>query len=103
MDNLIAPTQTSYIKGRYIMNNIVCAIRLYILFIRKKIKSILFELVFKKVFYRVNWNFLLDILQGRNFGDKWLTRIKNILYNSTTSININVQLGEYCSCKCDVR
>jgi hypothetical protein len=32
---------------------------------------------------------------GRNFGDKWLTWIKDIIYSSMTCININGVLGEY--------
>jgi Reverse transcriptase (RNA-dependent DNA polymerase) len=46
---------------------------------------------------------LLEILKGRNFGDQWITWIKNILYSSRTCININGNLGEYFHYKRGVR
>jgi Reverse transcriptase (RNA-dependent DNA polymerase) len=42
-------------------------------------------------------------MQGRNFGEKWITWIKYILYSSRTCININGVLIEYFSCKRGVR
>jgi Reverse transcriptase (RNA-dependent DNA polymerase) len=36
MDKLISPTQTTYIKGRNIMNNVVVATEVYIMLKRKK-------------------------------------------------------------------
>jgi Reverse transcriptase (RNA-dependent DNA polymerase) len=54
MDDLIAPTQTAYIKGRYIMDNVVYAYEDLHTIHKKKIKSVLFKLDFEKTFDRVN-------------------------------------------------
>jgi Reverse transcriptase (RNA-dependent DNA polymerase) len=67
------------------------------------LRWVLFKLDFEKAFDRVNWDFIIEILQGRNFGVKWITWIKDILYSSRTCININGVLGEYFSCKRGVR
>jgi Reverse transcriptase (RNA-dependent DNA polymerase) len=48
----------------------------------------------------VNWDFLLEILKGRNFGYKW---IQDILNSGRTCININGTLGEYFACKRGLR
>jgi Reverse transcriptase (RNA-dependent DNA polymerase) len=70
---------------------------------KKKLWCVLFKLDFEKAFDRVNWDFILEIMQGRKFEDKCLTWIKNIIYSSRTCININGVLGEYFSCKRGVR
>jgi Reverse transcriptase (RNA-dependent DNA polymerase) len=69
MDNLISPTQNAYTKGRYIMDDVVYAHEtLHTIFFKKKLRCVLFKLDFEKSFDRVNWDFILDIMQGRNFG-----------------------------------
>jgi Reverse transcriptase (RNA-dependent DNA polymerase) len=54
MDNLISPTQTSYIKGRNIMDNVVVTTEVLHFVKRKKIKCLLLKIDFKKEFDRVN-------------------------------------------------
>jgi Reverse transcriptase (RNA-dependent DNA polymerase) len=103
MDDLISPTQTAYIKDRYIMDNVVCAHKTLHTIHKNKMKCVLFKLDFEKALDRVNWDFILEILQGRNFGVRWITWVKDILYSSRTCININDVLGEYFSCKRRVR
>jgi Reverse transcriptase (RNA-dependent DNA polymerase) len=54
MDDLISPTQTAYIKGRYIMDNVVCAYETLHIIHKNKMKCVLFKLDFEKDFDRVN-------------------------------------------------
>jgi Reverse transcriptase (RNA-dependent DNA polymerase) len=75
MDSLIAHTQTSYIKGRYILDNVVCAHEALHTIREKKIQCFLFKIDFEKAFDKVNWDFLLEILEGRQFGTKWISWI----------------------------
>jgi hypothetical protein len=54
MDKLKGETQTAFVKGRNIADNIVCA-QETLHYVRKNmIKGILFKIDFKKVFDRVN-------------------------------------------------
>jgi hypothetical protein len=69
MDALIAHTQIDYIKDIYILDNIVYT-HGTLHTIRKKIKYFLFKIDFEKAFDKVNCDFLLEILEGRQFGDK---------------------------------
>jgi Reverse transcriptase (RNA-dependent DNA polymerase) len=85
------------------MDNVVCAHEILFSIKKQKIKSVLFKLDFEKSFDRVHWDFLLEILEGRNFGSKWINWIKSILYSSRTCINVNGNLGEYFSCQRRVR
>jgi Reverse transcriptase (RNA-dependent DNA polymerase) len=54
MDFLINYSQTAYIKGRYIMDNVVCVHEILHQVKFSKIEGILFKIDFKKVFDRVN-------------------------------------------------
>jgi Reverse transcriptase (RNA-dependent DNA polymerase) len=50
MDELIDYSQTAYIKGRYIMNNMVCAHEVLHQVKISKTKGVLFKINFEKVF-----------------------------------------------------
>jgi hypothetical protein len=77
MNILIIHTQTAYIKGRYILDNVALhSFRI------KKIQSFLFKINFEKVFDKLNWDFLLENLEGRNFSIRWNYWIKDLLYSS---------------------
>jgi Reverse transcriptase (RNA-dependent DNA polymerase) len=102
MDKLISPTQTTYIKGINIMDNVVVTTEV-LHYVKKKIKCILFKIDFEKTFDKFNWDFLYEILEGKCFSSLWISWIKNILYNSKTCINFNGKLGEYFYCKRGVR
>jgi Reverse transcriptase (RNA-dependent DNA polymerase) len=56
MDDLISPTQTAYIKDRYIMDNVVCAHKTLHTIHKNKMKCVLFKLDFEKALDRVNWD-----------------------------------------------
>jgi Reverse transcriptase (RNA-dependent DNA polymerase) len=64
---------------------------------------VLFKIDFEKTFDRVNWVFLLEILKGRGFSDKWIMWIQQILQGNRTYINFNRHLSEYFTCKRGVR
>jgi Reverse transcriptase (RNA-dependent DNA polymerase) len=72
MDNLIVHTQTAYIKGRYILDNVICAHETLHSIRKNKNKYFLFKIDFEKTFDKVNWQFLLEILKGKHFGTKWI-------------------------------
>lgn len=89
MNFLIDHTQTAFIKGRIIFDNIDCAQEILYQVKTKKSKVILLKLDFEKAFDNVNWDFLLEILQARGFGPKWIRWIKDILDSGQTCVNIN--------------
>ena len=73
MDSLIDSSQTAYIKDRLILDNVVCAHEVLHQVKIKKQKGTLFKLDFEKAFDHVNWDFLLEILHARGFGEKFIT------------------------------
>lgn len=103
MDPLIDDSQSAYIKGRLIGDNIITAHELLHHVRITKQKGILLKLDFEKAFDKVNWDFLLEILKARGFGSLFINWINNILQGSRTCISFNGTLGNYFTCKKGLR
>jgi hypothetical protein len=54
MDVLIDKSQTVFVQGRNIHENIICAKKILFKVRKRKTKGILFKIDFEKVFYPVN-------------------------------------------------
>ena len=65
MDPLIDDSQAAYIKGRLIGDNIISAHEVLHQVRISKQKGVIFKLDFDKAFDRINWEFLLEVLQAR--------------------------------------
>lgn len=72
MDPLIDDSQSAYIKGRLIGDNIVTAHELLHHVRITKQKGIFFKLDFKKAFDKVHWDFLIEVLHARGFGSLFI-------------------------------
>lgn len=62
--------QTEFIKGRSILNGIVITHK-DIQVKKERKKGFLLNLDFEKIYDRVNWECLLEVLKVRKFGPKW--------------------------------
>lgn len=62
--------QTEFIKGRSILNGIVITHE-DIQVKKERKKGFLLNLDFEKIYDRVNWECLLEVLKVRKFGPKW--------------------------------
>lgn len=58
---------------------------------------------FEKAFDKVNWEFLLEILAARGFGDLFINWIRAILYSCRTCVSFNGSQGAYFPCKKGLR
>jgi Reverse transcriptase (RNA-dependent DNA polymerase) len=70
MNILIDYTQINFIQRRNIHDNIICAQEILFKVRKSKEKGIMIKIDFEKAFDSVNWNFLLEVLQARGFGEK---------------------------------
>jgi hypothetical protein len=48
----------------------------------------------KKVYDKVNWLFLLEVLGKRGFGDKWMMWIRGILHRGSVGVTVSNMEGE---------
>lgn len=79
LPSLIDDTQTAFLKGRLITDNIVCVQEVIHDIKSKNIKGVMFKLDFEKAFDKVNWDFLIETLKARGFGTLFQSWIKTIL------------------------
>lgn len=67
---LISSNQTTFIKGRYILESVVTAHEVIHSVNQKKEQGIVLKLDYEKAYDRVNWEFLMETLAKRGFGEK---------------------------------
>jgi Reverse transcriptase (RNA-dependent DNA polymerase) len=103
MDALIDSSQTTYIQGRNIFDNIICAQEILFQIRKSKSKGIMLKLDFVKAFDRRNWDYMQEVLQNRGFGQRWTAWIMNLLTSGQTNITINGQQTTYFKCKRGLR
>ena len=79
---MIHPDQTGFVKGRYIMSNVLHFTK------EQKIPGILVALDFRKAFDSLGWPFIMRILDAFNFGSSIKRRISTF-YTSVESAVLN--------------
>jgi hypothetical protein len=88
LPSIISPDQTAYLKGRYIGENIRTVADIIEYCKSRNMTSVLLLIDFEKAFDTVKWEFLYRILNKFNFGKRFLTWVK-ILYTNITSTVLN--------------
>jgi hypothetical protein len=71
LDFLIAPNQTTFIRGRYILESVVTAHEVLHSVVHSKGKGAVLKLDYEKAFDMVNLGFLDKLLALRGFGSKF--------------------------------
>jgi hypothetical protein len=89
IDRLIASNQTAFIKCRYILESVITAHEVIHSVHQRNQKGFILKLDYEKVYDKVNWEFLLDILAKRDFGGKWIRWIKANLCRWSIGLIIN--------------
>ena len=92
MHELVHPCQSAFIKSRAIHDNFVFVRAQARLFRQKKFPALLLKLDLQKAFDSLSWEFLLEVLEAKGFGQRWRDWIACLLYTATTKIIVN---GEF--------
>ena len=88
---VVAPVQTTFIKGRYILESVVTAHEVLHSFHSSKKQRLVLKLDYEKAFDKVNIEFLEELLRNRGFGEKWIHLILQI----TRGGPVGVKLKQY--------
>ncbi|XP_039129007.1 uncharacterized protein LOC120265183 [Dioscorea cayenensis subsp. rotundata] len=72
MDKLVDHAQLAFLKGRCILDNVATAEELTFSMKRRRLPGYILKVDFAKAFDLVDWEFLLELLKARGFGDKGL-------------------------------
>ena len=92
MDNLITPFQNAFIQGCQITDNIILAQEIFE-FLKKKQKGKwgfrVLKLDMNKAYDRINWNFLMAVLNSMKFSPKWVNWIRQCVTTVSYSVLVN--------------
>jgi hypothetical protein len=103
IDRLVASNQTTFIKGGYILESVVTAHEVVHSVHQGKKQGVVLKLDYEKAYDKVNWQYLLDILEKRGFGKRWIEWIRRILCRGCVGLTINNIEGEFFQTGKDLR
>ena len=70
-DRLVTSNQTTFIKGRFILESVVAAHEIVYEVHKQKQEGVVLKLDYEKAYDRVSWSFLEEMLETRGFGGRW--------------------------------
>lgn len=72
-NKIISPAQTTFIPGRFILEGIVMLHEvLHHLRVHHR-QGIILKLDFEKAYDKVHWDFMIEVLERKNFPTKWVS------------------------------
>lgn len=100
---LVKDSQTGFTKGRQITEGFLYAQQILHITKEKKIPLALFKADIHKAFDTLSWEFLMKVMQGLSFPEKWLQWISNNVLRGSSQIILNGLLGRKIHLKRGVR
>jgi hypothetical protein len=76
---LISETQTAFILGRFILEGVIILHETLHELRVSKVPGVILKLDFEKAYDKVNWKFMMEVLRKKNFPDRWLDWMKQII------------------------
>lgn len=89
MDLLIGPQQSSFIKGRQILDGALIASEIIDTCKKSKSEAMMMKLDFHKAFDSVSWKYLDWVMEQMNFPLKWREWIRSCTMSASAAILIN--------------
>jgi hypothetical protein len=86
VDRIISHNQTTFIKGRYILESVVTAHEVLHSVHKSKDKGIVLKLDYEKAFDKVDLYFLAELLDKRGFGKNFQRMIKQITSRGSVGV-----------------
>jgi hypothetical protein len=71
LTEMVSPSQSAFIKGRFIQDNFMLVQQTSRLFHQQNMPRLLFKLDITKAFDSVSWPFLIEVMQHMGFGHIW--------------------------------
>jgi hypothetical protein len=90
----IKTSQTSFVKDRYIVDNVFLAYEAMVYAKETKQDLILLMVDFEKAYDQVNWTFMKEAMRTLGFSDQWIDWTSIFYQGAETSVLVNGQPGE---------
>jgi hypothetical protein len=95
MGKFINKSQSGFLKEGNIMDGVMALHEnLHDTRIKKK-EGLVLKLDFKKVYDKINWQFLLECLRQTGFDKKWCEWIKLVMTSGTLNVKVNNTCSKY--------
>jgi hypothetical protein len=94
-DRLLAPNQTTFVKGRFILESVVSAHEIILDAMKNKDKGLVLKLDYEKTYDRVDWEFLEEVLITRGFGPVWRNWVLNLIKGGSICVRLNNENSTY--------
>ena len=86
---IVRPEKTGFIKSRYILNNIIVVWEGMEWARKSKQKAIFLKIDFSKAYDRIEWPFILAMLQALGFGPNFIQSMEMLFGDVNACITIN--------------
>ncbi|MCO5576231.1 hypothetical protein L7F22_030040 [Adiantum nelumboides] len=94
MSKWIREEQKGFIKGRFILDNIVTLWEAMEYAEEVGQDYVFLKINFDKAYDRLNWNYTIDALRHMGCGEKFCSMVKTLLGNASAKVNVNGTLSE---------
>jgi hypothetical protein len=95
LHELVAANQCAFMRGRSIHDNYMLVQKSIKALHKKNISSLFLKLDISKAFDFVSWAFLLEVVSHLGFGIRCRNLISNLLFTSSTQIQLNGYPGNH--------
>jgi hypothetical protein len=94
-DSLISESQTSFIKGRNILEGVVILHEVIHELKRTGRKGVVFKIDFEKVYDKVRWDFIQEVMVRKGFPPHWIKQTMSTIQGGRVCINVNGERPPY--------
>lgn len=96
LDRIVDKTQSAFVKGRLISDNIHLAEQFLRQYERKSVSPrCLLKIDIRKAYDSVDWGFMLDVMRGLNFPERFCGWIRECISTPSYSIALNGKVREF--------
>jgi hypothetical protein len=94
-DHIVKPTQTTFLRGRNILEGVVILQETIHKLHLKKQSGVILKIDFEKAYDKVKWPFMFQTLRMKGFSSKWISWMKSFVTGGSVAINVNDEVGYY--------
>jgi hypothetical protein len=93
--SLINESQTTFVKGRNILEGVVILHELIHELKRSKKQGVLFKIDFEKAYDKVRWNFVEEVMREKGLPSTWIRQTMSTFRGGRVCVNVNGERSQY--------